>query len=216
VTAILLAVAVLVLVLPWYPVVRSQTVTATFTYTYQVPDESYQSVTVYSLPNSVTLQGFFQSGATLSKIYQTLGDVTLESGAIVTVEVQQCQFCSTSLSKDFGDKASIFSMSGGGTGDFIAPESGQYQIGIGNVGFTQERVSSILITANVPRNSMQTQSGYNTVDVTEYSVATVPVYSVLGIMTSAVILALVAILVVVAILFNQGIITMSSRRRRKR
>lgn len=171
--AILVIVAVVTLVLPWYPVVETQTVTQTFTYSYQIPSQSYQTQTVYTLPSPVQLQGLFQTGATFGQVYKDLGDVSLQSGWTVHVQVTECQYCNIGLSKDFGNNATVYSVQGSAQGNFIVPESGQYKIDIGNLGNTQEQVTAISVTADVPQNKTETQFGHNTVSVTSYSIVNI-------------------------------------------
>ncbi len=142
--------------------------------------------------------------------------MTFKTGWVIHVEVTQCGTCFLSMKQDFGSGIEVFSVSGSATGDFIVPQSGQYAISIYNVGFAEGQVTAIRITAEILQSIEQTQTGYNTVSVTDYSVATVPVYVVLGILTTAVILVLVALAVVFSVLFDQGIISLSVRRRRRR
>lgn len=185
-----------------------------FTYTYQVPTVTYQSKNVYTLPEPITLQGFFQSGATASQVYQDLGDVALQANSSVAVQVNQCQNCDLGISKDFGDKATVYSVSGSSSsGDFIVPDSGQYKIAVDNLGTTTDQVTSIVITANVPQPSMQTTLGYNTIAVTQYSMVAHAPYLVLGLLPSLIILGVIVLVVAILFLFDRGIVIMDARRR---
>ncbi len=185
-----------------------------FTYTYQVPTVTYQSQNVYTLAQPITLQGFFQSGATASQVYQDLGDVALQANSSVAVEVNQCQNCDLGISKDFGDKATVYSVSGSSSfGDFIVPVSGQYRIEVDNLGTTPDVVSSIVITEKVAQASMQTELGYNTITVARYSVVALAPNLVLGLLPSLIILGAIVLVVAILVLFDRGIIIMDSRRR---
>ena len=170
VIGVIVVVAAGVLVSPWLPVARSETITETFTYAYEVPTQSYETQNVYTLPSSVTLKGLFQSGATLAEVYQELESVHLETGWVVHVEVNQCQYCSLSVAENFGSKVGVFSVTGSATGDFIVPQSGQYEIGVVNFGDTQGRVTEIRITADAPWISSEHRSAYNTVTHDRYSI----------------------------------------------
>ena len=216
--AIVVCVIVLVLlVVPWYPVVTSQNVTQSITFTYQVATQTYQLQNIYSLPSPITLQGFFQSGSTSSQAFQDLGDVALQANSLVAVEVNQCQNCDLGISKDFGDKATVYSVLGSSfSGDFLVPDSGQYKISVGNLGNTVDQVTSIVITANIPQNIMASQVGYNTVEVTTYSVDALAPSLIIGLLPSLAILGVIALVVVVLVLFDRGFLIMTKRRRRRR
>jgi hypothetical protein len=220
VTAVILAVALVVLLFPWYPVVTSQVLARTFTYSYsyQVPTLSYASEGIYTLSNPITLQGFFQSGAQLSEVYQDLGDVNLQNGWVIHVQVVQCQNCYTDLSKDFGSKETVYSLGGSGEGNIIIADSGQYKIGVDNLGTTRDQVTSISITADVPRSDFNTISnvGHNTVTVAQHSVTTLAAYLVLGMVPSLIVLVVIIVLLGMAVLFDLGLIQVSRRRRRRR
>ncbi len=185
-----------------------------FTYTYQVPTVTYQSENVYTLAEPITLQGFFQSGATASQVYQDLGDVALQANSSVTVDVNQCQNCDLGISKDFGDKATVYAVSGSSSsGEFIVPVSGQYKIEVDNLGTAPEVVSSIVMTENVSQASTQTELGYNTITVARYSVVALAPNLILGILPSLIVLGVIGLVVAILVLFDRGIIVMDTRRR---
>ena len=98
--ATLLIVVVLILVVPWYPVVSNQLVNQTFTYTYQNQSQTLQTQKVYTLPSIIFLQGLFQSGATLDQVSKNLGDVSLQADSLVHVQATQCQYCGVNISQD--------------------------------------------------------------------------------------------------------------------
>lgn len=181
--AVLLVVAiVLSLALPWYPVVRNHAVTQIFTYTYQVPTVSYQTpLTVYTLSAPVTLQGLFESGATLSQVVQDVGDVNLMAGSMVEVTATQCQYCSTTLTEDFGSsQPSVFAITGSGDGHFIVADAGEYKISVGNVGTSQDQISSIVITESMQQNTQQDETGNNVVSYTTYNTTLASPISILA------------------------------------
>ncbi|MGP8069871.1 MAG: hypothetical protein ACLP5V_08280 [Candidatus Bathyarchaeia archaeon] len=214
---IALVIVIVLLATPWYPVVTNRNVSQTFAYTYQIASQSYQFQNVYTLQNPITLQGLFQSGATLSQAYQDLGDITLQANSQVAVTINECSVCGLSISKDFGDKETVYSVSGSSSsGDFLVPDSGQYKMSVLNLGTTSNQVNSISITANIPQNSAVSQVGYNTVEARSYSVVGVAPSFVIGLLPSITSLALIAIIVVVLVLFDKGILIIGTRRRRRR
>lgn len=224
VSAILVAAVVLVLVAPWYPVVRNwqvtQTYTDPYTYSYQVTSADYQSNTVYALPSPVTLQGYLQSGATFDQVFKSEGDITLQSGSMVTVDVSQCTSCVTSLDEDFGSKSTVFSVAGPTSGDFTVTDSGSYKISIFNAGTTADQVTSITIIANVPQVSTPTivlsDNVSNTVTVTQYSVTTLQPFNVLGTLPSLIVVVVMVLLLAFFVLIDFGLIQISTRRRRRK
>jgi len=202
---------------PWYPVVTSQNATQGITFTYQVPTQTYQLQNIYSLPSPITLPGFFQSGSTSSQAFQDLGDVALQANSLVAVEVNQCQNCDLGISKDFGDKATVYSVLGSSfSGDFLVPDSGQYKISVGNLGNAEDQVTSIAITANIPQNIMAAQVGYSTVRVTAYSVVALAPSLIIGLLPSLTIFGVITIVVVLLVLFDRGSLVLTKRRRRRR
>ena len=219
--AIIVAVAALVLFTPWYPSVGTQVVTQTFTFAYSYPTTTSndQVQTVYNLTSAIMLQGLFQSGATFSNVYNDIKDVGLVAGATVTVTVQQCQNCATALDKDFAEKSTVFSLYGSGVGDFVVPETGQYKLYVSNLGTTQDQVTSINISEDIPQSIVGSQTEYetHTVNVTEYSVRSVGPYLIMGILSAALIVAILALPLVALIAIEFGLIQVSvANRRRKR
>lgn len=205
-----------VLFISWYPVVSSHDVTQPFTYSYQVQTSTQQTRNLYTLPNPVTLQGFvavLQQSSNFSQTFRKLGDIALQSGWTVHVQVTQCQYCGTTIGEDFGSNTTVYSVTSSSRGTFIVVDAGQYAINIGNIGPTSGEVASLTVTADIPQNTMQTQLGYNTATVTIYSVASVPLYTVLGIFPSLAILVIIALIVVLTVLLEQGLIQVRLRRR---
>ena len=214
--ATLLIVVVLILVVPWYPVVSNQLVNQTFTYTYQNQSQTLQTQKVYTLPSIIFLQGLFQSGATLDQVSKNLGDVSLQADSLVHVQATQCQYCGVNISQDIANVPTVYSSTGSGTGDFMVAKTGQYKISVLNMGYSTDQVSAISITADVPQNTMQTEFGYNTVGVNQYSVKSVPAYAVLGTLLSLAIIVVLAIFLVLAVIVDLELVRVSTGRRKRR
>ncbi|MGD0424719.1 MAG: zinc ribbon domain-containing protein [Candidatus Bathyarchaeia archaeon] len=181
VPVVLILAAGLALGLPWYPVVTEATVTQTLTYTYNLPTQTYQNgQPVWTLGSPVTLQGWFQSGATFERVFKDLDDVSLTADWTVNVHVTQCQFCITSVAEDFGNKETVYALTGTGTGSFIVPKSGPYKISVTNFGNTEDQVTAISMTADEPQNVIEPMTGSNIVTYTTYAVVTqTPIYMLL-------------------------------------
>ena len=227
VTGLLLTVVAIALVLPWYPVTKSQMVPQIQTYTnlFEVPTESYQSVTVYTLPSPVTVQTANQGGqceaawtyCNIAAFFKSQ-NFSLQAGAIYTVSVVQCQECGLFIFEQSLGFTS-FDILGSGTKSFTASSSGTYLVYIANLGNSPDTVSSISITGNIPENVevVQTHIAYATTSVTQYSQTMLSPYTALGITTSITVLVLLAIMIVVAIILGQrSILTSASHKHRKR
>jgi len=78
--------------------------------------------------------------------------------------------------------------------------------------------ASYTVEFEVPTTGSQMATVYTLTNqvVTEYSQTTVPLYTILGVLASALILVLLALLLALSILFDRRIITVSTNRRKKR
>jgi len=226
VSVILLAVGIIGLAVPWYPVTTSQMGAQIQTYTnlFEVPTTSYQSVTAYALPSPVTIQTANQGGqceaawhyCNVAAFFRSQ-NFSLQLGGIYSVSVVQCQECGLSIfEQSFGP--TTVDIRGSGTTSFTASNSGIYWIYVANLGNNTDTVSSISITGNIPQSVeiVQTHIAYATTNLTQYSQTMVSPYRAFGLTTSATVLVLLAIIVVLSILLDRGLISASIRHRRKR
>jgi hypothetical protein len=196
----------------------------TYTYLFEVPTSSNQSVTVYTLPNPVTIQTANQGGqcgtawhyCNVTAFFMSQ-DFSLQAGATYTVSVIQCRECRLFI---FGQSlgSTDFDILGSGTKSFIAWSSGTYWVYVANLGNSSDTVSSISITGSIPQNVevVQTQIAYATTSVAQYSQTMVPPYTTLGPTTSVTVLVLLAIIVVVAVALERGSIWASTSRTKSR
>jgi hypothetical protein len=215
-------IALLSFAVPWYPVVNQRYVTQTFTdaytNTYQVPTQSSQGQTIFTLSSPIELQGMLQQGTTYSDVLETLGSVRLQMGTIILVQVIQCTFCYVNIKQEFGNDADVFLVSGSTTGSFMAMNVGGYNITVGNTGSTEGQISFMDLIADAPQNRMQTtldsNTQYNTVTLTQYSVNASSLYTVLGIFPTVTILTVVGLVVVLAVIMELDLIKVRRRRRR--
>jgi len=197
----------------------------TYTNLFQIPTTSYQSVTVYTLPGPVTIQTANQGGqckvawsyCNVAAFFKSQ-NFSLQAGATYTVSVVQCQECALSIfEQSFG--STNFGILGSGTKSFTASSSGTYWVYVANLENSPDTVSSISITGSVPLSVevVQTHIAYATTSGTQYSQTMVSPYQALGPTTSATVLVLLAIIVVVAIVLERGLISASvSSKHRKR
>jgi len=227
VTGLLLTVVAIVLVLPWYPVTKSQMVPQIQTYTnlFEVPTESYQSVTVYTLPSPVTVQTANRGGqckaawndCNVAAFFKSQ-NFSLQAGASYTVSVVQCQECALFIfEQSFGFHS--FDILGSGAKSFTASSSGTYWVYFANLGNSPDTVSSISITGSVPESVVvvQTHIAYATTSVTQYSQTMLSPYTALGITTSASLVLLLAIMIVIVIILGQrSMLASASHKHRKR
>jgi hypothetical protein len=236
VSLIVLVVAAIVLVSPWYQVTTSQVAPTTANYTtqFEVPTVNYQTVTVYTLPSPVQLQsdsyGPPSPPCSTAWYYCNVAafwhsaNITLQTGNVTyTVTVSECQQCSIFFSAVVPAGSTPLtapqvnidvSLSGSGGTSFVVPASGIYQIVAASD--VAGMVNNISITASIPQIVVLTQtlSTYSTTSVTQYHQFTVAPYTILGTTASAVILALLVV-VVLTMLFDRGVITRSKRRKKR-
>ncbi len=139
-------------------------------------------------------------------------------GTIIVVQVIQCTFCYVNIKQEFGNDADVFLVSGSTTGSFMAMNVGGYNITVGNSGSTEGQISFMDLIADAPQNRMQTtldsNTQYNTVTLTQYSVNASSPYTVLGIFPTVTILTVVGLVVVLTIIMELGMIKVRRRRRR--
>ncbi|MGA2791251.1 MAG: hypothetical protein ABSF00_10855 [Candidatus Bathyarchaeia archaeon] len=225
-SVVVLVVVLFVLVVPWYPMPTSQVVPQTQTYTTQleVSTTSYQTQTIYSMPNPVTLTGIFVAPTTA---VFTSTEFNLQNGSIYLVNLswQPCNPCvrgtiflSPHESNDLLNYTLYYDAFGHGHGILTVAKSGAYSILIYNSSPIPITLSNLLITTSVAYafQLTETVTTYNAVAITQLSQTTVPPYTILGAVASTILLALAMLLVVLSILVHWGIITLSTKRRKRR
>src|SRR5208282_5996516 len=107
---------------------------------------------------------------------------------------------------------------GSGELSFVAPASAMYQVYVANDGSSAGMLTAISITTVMAQTVelTQTLTTYSTTGATQYSQATFSPYTLLGAVASVVILILLLAVVVLSVLFDRGIIAVSTKRRKKR
>ena len=220
VSAVILLVTILVLVTPLFPVPVSQEVVQTNSYTtqFQVSTTTYEVQTIYSLQNPVTLKGL--TGPPETAIF-TSTEFKLRSDSIYEADVT-CQPCEVRNGSIFlfpqGNNTLLeyplrYDAPGQGHATLTVSRSGVY--GIVMYCIKSCTISTLSITTSVPYSFQLTETvtSYNTVTMIQHSMTTVPVYTILGVLASDVILVLLALLVVLAILVDQGMIHVSTKQK---
>jgi len=86
-----------------------------------------------------------------------------------------------------------------GVSTFVAPTTGQYNIYLYTFDGKPGSVYTVSITASQAQNGLVTETTYRTSQVT----ASVPPYTTLGLTTSATVLALLALIVALCIVFER-------------
>ncbi|MGA2784753.1 MAG: hypothetical protein ABSF09_08660 [Candidatus Bathyarchaeia archaeon] len=183
--------------LPWYPVISSQTTAQSFTYS--PLRTSSRSLTLYNLPAAVTLQGLptSSSSAASSNFFQDLGDISLQPGWVMHLQVSQCQSCYTTISQDFGINATVFDVGGPAKGDFLVVMSGRYKIMIENLGPSEGQVTSIIITADMIQSGDDTRTNMITYTKDDISkMAPITLFATGHVADYATLVILIAIIVV--------------------
>jgi hypothetical protein len=106
-----------------------------------------------------------------------------------------------------------YDVPGRGHGTLTVSRSGEY--GIVMYCINSCTISALSITTSVPYSFQLTETvaTHNTVTMSQRSQAAVPIYTILGGSASAAILVLLALLVIVSILFDQGMISVSRKRK---
>ena len=143
-------------------------------------------------------------------------DFYLQVGSMVDVNVVDCNLCVLVVETDTSNVRSFYSVSGSGEGTFIVPDSNPFKVVVTNFGSSADTLTSIVIVANVPQNSTQTELGYNNFTVAQFSVATLAPVLVLGILPSLAILSVIIVVVVVLVLLDRGIIVIATHHRKRR
>lgn len=229
ISAIVLVVAIVVLIMPWYQVTTSQIVPQTQSYTtqFEVPTTNYQIVTVYTLPSPVELHSanygppsppcatsFFYCN---SNAFWHSENFSLQTGVIYTVTVNECPECSLwfegiapsgSTPPLTGPQFNInVSVDGSGEESFAAPASAMYQVVVGYGGSynTTAMLHAISIIGSVPQDVTLTQTltAYSTRSVTTYAQTTVSPYTTVGVTASATVLVMLVLMVVLSIFFER-------------
>jgi hypothetical protein len=236
-SSIVLIVAAIVLFSPWYSVTLSTQIPQTNTYTkesvaltsnlgssYATQTSLIQAQTVYSLQAPVSLAGECGSACWVSPSF------SLKSGSIIQVSVSECQLCVAFIDSTNGSSTGItLGMFMPSTGTFRIPDSGNYVVTLGNTGNFDGTVTSISVSVIIESTNLVTQPTelvetatialgtiVNTVTYTQYSQAIVSPYTILGGIVSAMILALLAVVLGASVLVDRGIIAVSTKHHRKR
>ena len=217
-----LLVAILVLATPFYPVPVSREVVQTDSYTteFEVSTTTYGVQTIYQLPRPVILMGL--TGPPATAIF-TSTEFKLQSNSIYEANVT-CQPCEVGKGSIFlfpqGNNTLLeyplrYDVPGQGHGTLTVSRSGVY--GIVMYCINSCTISTLSITTSVPYSFQLTETvaTYNTATMTQHSQTTVPIYTILGVLASASILILLALLVMVSILFDQGMISVSTKRKKR-
>ena len=220
VSSVILLVTILVLITPFYPVPVSQEVVQTNSYTTQseVPTITYEVRTIYRLPSPVTLTGL--TGPPDTAIFVST-EFKMQSNSIYEADLT-CEPCEVGKGSIFlfpqGNNTLLeyplrFDAPGQAHGTLTVSRSGTYGIMIYCINSCT--ISTLSITTSVPYNFQLTETvtTHNTVTMTQRSQTTIPIYTILGMLASTAILVLLALLVVLSILFDQGIISVSTKRR---
>ena len=216
----MLIAAAILLFAPWYPVTTSQLVAQTQSYTtqFEVPTTNYQTVTAYALSSPVELHSVNYGPPSppcstswvycnVSAMYQSQ-TFNLQGGVSYTVTVTECPACGIYIEQQFGAYNTYASITGSGEASFVAPASGSYQVyaSSGADGGTNPgMLNALTITGSIPQSAevAQTVTTYSTASVAQYSQTEVSPYMALGLAASATILALLALIVVLCILFER-------------
>ncbi len=220
-SSLVLIVAAIALVLPWYPVTTSQVVPQTQSYTtqFEVPTTTSQMQTVYTLPNPVTIPGA-QSifiGLLSPWISRTFN---LQAGLSVSVSViLPSAGYAVFIWENFPPYDRInFTMNGVLQGyTAVVPKSGSYYVTISNLNTTPITISALSVSEGVSETVQLTRTltTYSTTSVTQYSQTTIAPYTTLGLTTSATVLILLALVLLLSILIDRGIINVSKHRKKQ-
>ncbi len=230
----------ILLVAPWYQVITSQQITNTFTqtftattgFTFQVASTSQEAQTVYTLPNSITVQGTPNGvNCVAAPSASTCGlwastPFTLEAGSSILVNCE-CHgvigiYATTSpyTSVDFTLNGNPSSNPSGGT----VPVTGLYEVGILNLQTYPVTETGITVIEQTPVIASLAETSYYTANNTEFntvetsvpSISQVAPYSIVGILPSAILILVLCLIVMFMVLVERGIISISIRQRRKR
>ena len=208
-SSIVLIVVAIALFAPWYSVTTSQVVPEIQNYTTQFEEATtnYQTVTIYTMPNPVNLPTPY-FGFWLSQSFELVG------GSTYNIYVTECTICYL-VFEEYSSNVTLFTM-GSGERSFVAPMTGSYDVLVQLLGLGSGTIYSVTITQVEAQSTevAQTLTTYSTTNVTQYSQTTVPPYTILGAVASTAILILLALILVLSILVNQGIITLSTKHRK--
>jgi hypothetical protein len=213
VSAAILVVTILVLVTPFFPVSVSHEVVQTNSYVTQLQASTttYEVRTVYSLAEAVALKGLVGPPATaifVSTEFALQSKLTYE----VKVTCQPCDVKNGSIAYfslfPQGNNTLLgyplrYDVPGQGHGTLTVSKSGVY--GIVMYCIDSCTISTLSVTASIPYSFQLTETAttYDTVTMTQHSQTTAPIYTILGMSVSAMILVFSALLVVLSILAHK-------------
>ena len=195
ISSILLIAIVVALFTPWYSVQSSQTSTSVF----EVPTTSYQTVTIYNLPNPVNLTPITLPNVGYVCTCWFSQNFTLQAGSTYSVNVVFGSGDSLVMVDNAVTGSDIHDVGQSGVSTFVAPTTGQYNIYLYTFDGKPGSVYTVSITASQAQNGLVTETTYRTSQVT----ASVPPYTTLGLTTSATVLALLALIVALCIVFER-------------
>jgi hypothetical protein len=242
VSLLIVVVAVVLLVAPWYQIPTtyqatntfSQTFTQTLANTFQVGSTSQQAQTVYTLDNPITVQGTpnIYTCATNPTTYtcgawaSTPFVLTVGSSIIVTCS---CHGVIGIYSYFAPYKSVDFTLNGKpptNQSDAIVPVTGLYNVAVFNLQPSPITEAGITVIEQTPlttsfaETNYQTASNteYNTVMTTETSSTNVAPSSVLGNLPSVIIVGVIVAIVILITVIDLGLIhvTMGKQKRRRK
>ena len=212
---------ILVLVTPFFPVSVSHEVVQTNSYVTQLQASTttYDVRTVYSLEKVVTLKGLVGPPATaifVSTEFALQRNFTYD----VKVTCQPCDVRNGSIAYfslfPQGNNTLLgyplrYDAPGQGHGTLTVSKSGVY--GIVMYCVDSCTLSTLSVTISIPYGFQLTKTltTYNTATMTQHSQTTVPIYTILGMLISAVILVFAVLLVVLSILFDRKMISIGAK-----
>jgi hypothetical protein len=218
-----LIVAAIALFAPWYSVTTSQVVPQTQSYTTQftIPTTTAQTQTVpqmqtvYVLPNAVTIPAADPNQPVPSYDPQWISpDFNLHAGSIVSVTTT-C-FCVIQMRSDFLPFQGIGITQNGASlyvSNSVVPKSGPYVLWVWSISLSpvtlsfsvaESVVGSVEVTQILTTQTVtQTLATYSITSVTQSSQTTISPYTTFGLTTSATVLALLALIVALSIVFER-------------
>ncbi|MGA2791244.1 MAG: hypothetical protein ABSF00_10820 [Candidatus Bathyarchaeia archaeon] len=237
-SSLVLMVAVIALVLPWYPTSQVNPQIETYMSEGTVLTTNYETQTSLAQPNGifslyapVNLAGRCMEACWVSHSF------FLQSGSIIQVNVTECQFCmvsidNTNFSIPPSDAVIIqlspvfppFPSSNQMVATARVSESGHYVVTLGNIGDFDGMITNLSVTSIGSTNTlshvaevMQTTTVFSLTSSTTYLLSSVPLYATIGALSSIIILVLIGILLAVYNLLDRGIIIVTKpRKKRKR
>lgn len=220
----MLIVVAIALFAPWYSVTTSQVVPEVQNYTTQLeaPTTSLQMETVYTLPNPITIPAYGGAQNIVSALTApwVSSSFNLQVGSSISATVIGQTYV-IGIYENFSPYHDVdFTLNGKvpSPGNAVVPESGPYVVEIVNLNSAPITINAISVVESMSQSveAYQTLTTYTTTPLTQYSQTTVSPYTILGGIASAVILVLLALVLVLSILLDRDIITLSTKRHRKR